>query len=78
MDDLYIYAFDPYYKDVGSFKSSLGVEVVNDEPFCYNRKILIEKFISEKSLEYTLGNENYREAILFFRNDVIPEREFVD
>ena len=78
MDDTYIYAFDPYYKPVGAFKPSSGVEVVNDKPFSYNRKILIEKFISEKPLEYTLGVENYREAILFYRNDIIKEREFVD
>lgn len=78
MDDTYIYAFDPYYKPVGAYKSQLGVEVVNDKPFIYNRKILIEKFISEKPTEYTLGIENYREAILFNRNDIILEREFVD
>lgn len=78
MDDTYIYAFDPYYKPIGSFKPQLGVEVVNDKPFEYNRKILIEKFISEKPTEYTLGIENFREAILFNRNDIILEREFVD
>ena len=78
MDDTYIYAFDSYYKPVGAFKPHLGVEVVNDKPFHYNRKILIEKFISEKPTEYTLGIENYREAILFYRNDAILEREFVD
>ena len=78
MDNRYIYAFDPYYKPVGAYKPQLGVEVVNDKPFHYNRKILIEKFISEKPTEYTLGIENYREAILFYRNDAILEREFVD
>ena len=77
MDDRYIYAFDPYYKPVGEFKPAAGVEVVNDKPFLYNRKILIERFISEKSLEYTLGIEKYREAILFYRRDSIKEREFV-
>ena len=71
MDDTYIYAFDPYYRPVGSFKPITGVEVVENKPFNYNRKILIEKFISEKPLEYTLGIENYREAILFYRNDVL-------
>ena len=78
MDDMYIYAFDPYYKSVGSFKHSSGVEVVNDKPFMYNRKILIEKFISEKPLEFTLGVEKYREAILFYRRDSMLEREFVE
>ena len=77
MDDMYIYAFDPYYKAAGAFAPVLGVEVVNDKPFIYNRKILIEKFISEKPLEYTLGIEKFREAILFYRTDSILEREFV-
>ena len=74
---MYIYAFDPYYKAAGAFAPVLGVEVVNDKPFIYNRKILIEKFISEKPLEYTLGIEKFREAILFYRTDSILEREFV-
>lgn len=77
MDDRYIYAFDPYYKSVGEFKPAVGVEIVNDKPFLYNRKILIERFVSEKPLEFTLGIEKYREAILFYRKDSIKEREFV-
>ena len=77
MDDRYIYAFDPYYKSVSEIKSAMGVEIVNDKPFLYNRKILIERFISEKPLEFTLGIEKYREAILFYRKDSIKEREFV-
>ncbi len=77
MDDEYIYAFDPYYKP-SILRPGPGVEIVSDKPFHYNRKILIEKFISEKSAEFTLGPEISREAVLFYRNDIIPEREFVD
>ena len=77
MDDLYIYAFDPFYKP-SILRPASGVEIVNDEPFQYNRKILIEKFISEKATEFSLGPEITREAVLFYRNDMIPEREFVD
>lgn len=77
MDDDYIYAFDPFYKPE-ILRPIKAVEIVNDKPFNYNRKILIENFISEKATEYTLGPENLREAVLFYRNDIIPEREFVD
>ena len=77
MDDDYIYAFDSIYKPDG-LKSQSGAIVVNDEPFSYNRKILIEKFISEKATEFTLGPESFREAVFLYRNDVIPQREFVD
>lgn len=77
MDDEYIYAFDSFYKPE-IIKPASGVEVVNDKPFKYNRRIRIEKFISEKATEFSLGPENIREAVLFYRNDIIPEREFVD
>lgn len=77
MDDLYIYAFDPFYKP-SILRPTTGVEIVNDKPFYYNRKILIEKFISEKASEFSIGPEGVREAVLFYRNDIIPEREFVD
>ena len=77
MDDEYIYAFDPFYKSE-IIRSVNGIEVINNEPFNYNRRILIERFISEKLGEFTLGPEEHREAVLFFRNDIIPQREFVD
>lgn len=77
MDDMYIYAFDPYYKP-SILKPAPGVDIVNDKPFHYNRRILIEKFISDKASEFSLGPEALREAVLFYRNDIIPEREFAD
>ena len=77
MDDEYIYAFDPFYKP-SILRPATGVEIVNDKPFYFNRKILIEKFISDKASEFSLGPESSREAVLFYRNDIIPEREFVD
>lgn len=77
MDDEYIYAFDSFYKP-SILRPAPGVEIVNNMPFRYNRKILIEKFISDKASEFSLGPENLREAVLFYRNDIIPEREFVD
>ncbi len=78
MDDEFIYVFDPFYKTSSSFNPKLGVEVVLDKPFNYNRKIKIEQFISEKPSEYSLGIEKYREAVMFYRTDLVKEREFVD
>lgn len=77
MDDVFMYMFDPYYINQSFVKSASGVEIVNNEPFAYNRKILIERFVSEKSLDYALGSEKNREAILFYRIDKTREREFI-
>lgn len=75
MDSEYVYAFDSYYKKEFD-KQNPGVDVVLDKPFEYNRKIKIEKFISEVSGEYSLGAVREREAVLFFRDDAMLQREF--
>ena len=75
MDDVFIYAFDPYYKEKFD-KQNLEVDIVLNKPFEYNRKIKIEKFISEVSDEYSLGAVREREAVLFSRDDAMLQREF--
>lgn len=77
MDDEDMFIFDPYFKPNGSYKPQQGIEIVNDKPFEYNRKVKIEKFIQEQSVELVLGKREFREAILFYKDDAILQREFV-
>ena len=77
MDDEDMFIFDPYYKAEGSYRPQQGIEIVNDRPFEYNRKVRIEKFIEEQKSELVLGEKAGREAILFYKNDAILQREFV-
>lgn len=76
MDNNFIYIFDPYYKTTESYSSQLGIEVILDKPFYYNRKVKIENFIQEKSGELMLGDEDNREAVLFYRKNAVMQREF--
>ena len=77
MDDEYMYIFDPYFRPVESYRPQLGIEVVLDKPFEYNRKIKIEKFIQETKSELNLGTKSEREAIFFYNNNAVLQREFV-
>lgn len=76
MDNDEMFIFDPYFRPEGTFKDSSGIKIIMDKPFYYNRKIKIEKFISEQKSELVLGSVPEREAVLFFRNNAVLEREF--
>ena len=77
MDDEYMYIFDPYFKPEGAYKPQNGIEVVLDRPFEYNRKVKIEKFIQENKSELNLGVKSEREAVFFYNNRAVLQREFV-
>lgn len=76
MDDDYMYIFDPYFKPLNAYDGNENIEVILDKPFYYNRKVKIEHFIRETRAEYTLGNEETREAVLFYRDNAVLQREF--
>ena len=75
MDNEYIYLFDPYYKPKNSYPADGNVQIIDDAPHYFNRRVKLEQFISDKKLEFALGPENLREAQLFFRNDILLQRE---
>ena len=77
MDDEYMYIFDPYFRPDESYRPQTGIEVVLDRPFEYNRKVKIEKFIQEHKTELSLGEKSEREAIFFYNNNAVLQREFV-
>lgn len=76
MDDEDMYIFDSYFKPMTAYEDDENVEVVLDKPFYYNRKVKIEHFIRETKSEYTLGGEEGREAVLFYRDNAILQRVF--
>ena len=77
MDEEFIYIFDPVYKPKVTEKTSDNFEVILNKPFYYNRKVRIEYFISESKKELTLGLIPGREAVLFYRDNAILQREMV-
>lgn len=77
MDNEFMYVFDPYFKPASAYGDNDNIEVILDKPFYYNRKVKIEHFIREIKSELTLGVEQSREAILFYRDNAILQREFV-
>lgn len=68
--------FDPLYMDSENSFAGVGVEVVNDKPFEYNRKIKIEEFQKENKTGLCLGAEESREALVLIRENAILQREF--
>ena len=77
MDDEYMFIFDPYFRPDESYRPQTGIEVVLDKPFEYNRKVKIEKFIEEHKAELCLGDKDDREAVFFYNNNAVLQREFV-
>lgn len=77
VDDEFVYMFDPYFESKWDYRDSKIIQVVDNNPFAYNRKVSIEHFLSNKKQGYSLGPEVVREIALFTRVDVTQEREFV-
>lgn len=65
VDDDYVYLFDPYYLEK---HSSNEVEIINDFPTKYNRKIKMDRFLrSNNKVDFALGPIEKRECVLFLR-----------
>lgn len=67
IDDEYVYIWDSYYLDENYYDPDKKVTIVFDEPFNYNRKVLLDRFDSESKLDFALGPIADRECVLFTR-----------
>lgn len=67
IDDEYVYIWDSYYLDENYYDPDKKVTIVFDEPFNYNRKVLLDRFDSESKLDFALGPIEDRECVLFTR-----------
>lgn len=77
MDSDFMYIFDPYFQPHKKANPQTGIDVMNNVNLPYNRRVKIENFISETKSELCLGPEEDREAVLFYRNNAMMQREFV-
>lgn len=77
LDVDYIYLFDPYFEYTNFYKGNENVKVVLDMPFNYNRKIKIEHFVRSKQEDYCMGSVENRETIIFIKEVVSRQREFI-
>lgn len=67
IDDTYVYLFDPYYLDEKYYDVDKMVEIIFDKPFKYNRRVSIERFLSEGKKDFSLGRIGSRECVLMER-----------
>ena len=68
IDNNYIYLFDPYYLDETYFDIDRMVELIDTEPFEYNRKVNIKRFNSMTLSDYSLGPIEHRECLIIKNN----------
>lgn len=66
-DKKYMYLFDPYYQTKDDYKNDKAIICDNKHPFTYNRKVDIERFLSNSCDEFALGPIKKREVVLFNR-----------
>lgn len=63
MDDDYVYLFDSYYFPLHHYDSDPEVDIITDHPLEYNRRVSINRFLSESNLDFSLGSIKNREII---------------
>lgn len=66
IDKNFVYIFDPYYYHENHYKNNKHIFFIAD-PFACNRKVTIERFLSNKKHECALGPIENRECVLFVR-----------
>ena len=67
IDDDFVYIFDPYYYPESHYKNNNHISCITNEPFRYNRKVSITRFLSDHEYEFALGPISKRECVLFNR-----------
>ena len=66
MDEEYVYIFDPYNLEDDYYEDD--VEIIDNKPFEYNRKVGIERFKSvSRTKNFALGSVDRRECLLLNR-----------
>lgn len=63
----YVYLFDPYYYPDKHYKNNKCIDF-EFNPFKYNRKVVLKRFLSKTKQEFALGPVDKRECVLFNRN----------
>lgn len=64
MDKKYAYIFDSYYLDKREYEKDKDVKIILNKPFTHNRKVDINRFMSESKKDFSLGEVDNRECVL--------------
>lgn len=67
IDDKHVYLFDPEYYEKEVFAGDDLIEVIENKPFQYNRKIAIERIIAGTEEDYALVNNENKSLLLISR-----------
>lgn len=67
IDDDAIYIFDPYYAVDGKYLHNKDITLINDHPKEFNKRVTLDRFLSESKKECALGPINKREVLLVNR-----------
>lgn len=62
-----VFLFDPYYLPVNYYDNDMDIEIVNDEPFHYNRIVKIDRVFSNEIKDFSMGKLDKRECVLMCR-----------
>lgn len=69
IDDEYAYIFDSYYLEANEYDDSRSIEIILDQPFKYNRKVKLSRYLSEQKTDFALGPVEKREIVVIRRCD---------
>lgn len=66
IDEEFVYFFDSYFTE--DMPIDTDIEIIDDQPTKYNRKVKIERFLDEKERFYSLGKLEKRKMVLVSKN----------
>lgn len=67
IDKKYAYIFDPYYLDKLEYDRDNAVKIIFNKPFTHNRKVSLSRVFSASKKDFSLGEVERRECVLFNR-----------
>lgn len=64
IDDKYAYLFDPYYTEIGTYDNDSEVEIIKYRKLEYNRKVSLNRMMSDAKEDYSLVKNENKELLL--------------
>ena len=69
IDNDFVYLWDPYYIEEKYYDTDKLIEVVFDEPFKFNRKVAMSRFLSSTHNDFALGPIKNRECLCLYTKE---------
>lgn len=67
IDETYAYIFDPYYLNVDYYDNDPCIEIIENEPFLYNRKVLKSRIDEKSNKDFSLLDNKNAKIIALYR-----------